>query len=206
MEDPEALLEMQHKVQMMMGRCLLNYQLIEQQLKQIVSLSSIEIRKNANGEYHAVHSDSQRMTLGLLFREYFSTIALPIESLNASEEKALQVELDKADAQIKFRQVFEGRDIYDSIKDNTRRLVWNRNILVHHFCESHLLDTFESCTEALNALDIQHAFTIEQFNFFKNIKAQIGDGFKALANALEHEDTIAEIEIFSVNSDTKIIH
>lgn len=206
MENPETLLEMQRKVQMMMGRCLLNYQLIEQQLKQILSLSSIEVRKNVNGEYHAVHSDYQRMTLGVLFREYFSTIALPVESSYASENNALEVELNETYSQIKFRQVFDDRDIYDSIKDNTKKLVCSRNILVHHFYESHLLDTCESCAEALNALEIQHAFTIEQFNFFKNIKAHIGNSFNTLANALEDENIIAEIENFSVNSDTKIIH
>lgn len=180
MENPEALVDMQRKVQMMMGRCLLNYQLIEGQLKHIIKISSIEIRRNKNGEYQTFHSDVKRKTLGLLFQKYFSDIALPTECTNSNESRDCNAESDKTFSVIQFRQIFDDPNIYTSIRDRTEILVKNRNSMVHHFRENYLLDSIESCEAGMNELEKHNVIILEQFNFFKQIISEIDNAYKQL--------------------------
>lgn len=206
MNSPDELLKYQREVQAKIGRNLLNYQLIEGLIKAIVSLSSIEIRKNVNGEFEAKNSKSKRMMLGLLIGKYLSEIATLTEESELRRPDEINLESAETHSRFDFRQVFSDPYQYNLLKESTEKLLDDRNVLVHHFCEFHTLDSIESCENALKYLESKTDFIHEQYEYFNNLLIQIENSMKTHAEFIKSRDFSELLQTAVLDSNPIKLH
>lgn len=202
MDNPDELLVIQREVQTKLGRNLLNYQSIEILLKFIISTSTAEIRKDPSGEFKVKRPKSERMMLGQLIGIYVSDVALSELVDDVDEIVEQSPESDTILMKFKFQQIFDGLDEHGVMADKTKILVDDRNALVHHFREKYKLDSISSCKSALKYLEDKNNFTIEQFEYFKNLATQLKELIKIHVDIISSDDFFETISTECADSNS----
>lgn len=125
------------------GRNILLFQQIEKGLKLLLPFINPGGSVKEIGNFHIYKKKVKLQTLGNLINSYIESVDYKIESVNHDS---------------------------DYFVEDLKRMVENRNKLVHHFGESqglNILNTKEGCRDCLIQLESQHKEAVE---FYKDLK------------------------------------
>lgn len=181
MDSSDEFLNIKHKVLELIGRNILNYQLIEKSLKFIIKFSAIKILKKTDGELKIIQPKSERLMLGILVGKYLSDVA--ILAINNEEMEPDEIDYDqyRISISIKYRTELSNIESHSILESNIKRLVSDRNELVHHFNDIYSLKSFESYKNALEVLISKNKFSIEQVQFFTSQALNLENAIKTQA-------------------------
>lgn len=193
MDNSEQLLKAQQDVLTEMGRNLYNLQSIERLLKKIVAFSSVETRKQDNGEFATKSMNTNRMMLGKLAEAFISDIV--VIANDPQSESFNQIELKSTELRMKFNFNLELIDHQEHhyLKSTIEKLVYDRNALVHQFHELHSVMSIESCQHALAYLKDKNIFIKEQYEYFKNIVNELDGLIKIHIDVISSDEFIETI-------------
>ncbi len=151
MEDNE-LYAAQEDVQLRLGKCLIQIQVVECMLKRLLAVRSFGGAVDTlEKQLAARHLDYKTNTLGTLVKVLLLDFALPVgkEPPPAEEDP----NCDKPQFHFRMTMQFPEENLAD-ISQSLGNLVAYRNNVVHHLLELHPLSTAESCHEAVDYLEL----------------------------------------------------
>jgi hypothetical protein len=158
------------------GRNLVNLQRFERMLKVMISGGSVrgyasELANILKGKMN----DTNRMTLGPLVEEFLKVSYSKDDPFNDGPDKAL----DEAWMSISFR-IHSNEDLISKKEGELRRVVAERNLLIHQWLAELDLDSMEDCQKLISRLDEQDNRLTPHY---ESLKRQIG-GMAALKEAV----------------------
>lgn len=154
--DDEELDAITERVLTAVGRNLLIYQYIEQQLKSLAHLSEITFDLNDPAAAHRKRqAELSRKTLGQVSRTWLSEILTTATSEEIWElEQMRQIDTTRPVAIVNFTISLESDDLA-SRQRNLELVVAQRNALVHHFWIEFSFATVADCQLTLDTLRAQ---------------------------------------------------
>ena len=182
-ESEQALIKVRDEIFRKIGRNLINYQVIEQLLKQLILASRIsgpasQLEEIRNQKAEEIHIQS----MGVLVGQFLdNTYQEPKDSL--SEEADLK--------EIHFSTSFHlhvDASFLESRKADLKKLTDERNNLAHHLLPRLKLNSIDSCLAISRELDAQREMQIKEHEHLASLCKQIGNLYK------EHTDFIASEE------------
>ena len=146
----EDLPTLQHKVQGMMGRCIIRLQQYEQLMKAVVahheiSASGSPLKSDLDGRI----ADAGGKTLGTLVGTLLETYIVCSEQEIAAKPDPRD---DKPSVKMNAQLPMRAKD-FDKAQNDLKELVVLRNNLVHHFVEQHDLRHLNGCRGAQQFLE-----------------------------------------------------
>ncbi|WP_445367110.1 hypothetical protein ACH5Y9_18385 [Methylomonas sp. BW4-1] len=146
------------------GRNVVNFQKIEQMLKYLIVRGNLSgYKSELNQILESRQALANRKTLGTLVGE------LVENAFNRSSESS-EPDIKPKDPYIHFRFFVEAdAEFYEEKRQELKRLVEERNELIHHLLPKFNQDSLESCLEINDYLDHQLEQQVSEFNYLKSL-------------------------------------
>lgn len=182
-EKEKELSEVKDDLFRKIGRNLINYQIIEQLLKQLILSSRISGPISQLEEIQKQKSEEVKVqTMGVLAGKFIeNTYQKPKESL-IEQAEIKEIHLSNA---IYFDV---GDDVLESRKADLKKLTDERNNLAHHLLPRLDLNSIESCLAMSRELEAQLEVQIKEIENLVSLIKQIGNTLKEHANFMNSED------------------
>lgn len=182
-ESEQALIKVRDEMFRKIGRNLINYQVIEQLLKQLISGNRItgpasQLEEIRNQKAEEIHIQS----MGVLVGQFLdNTYQEPKDSLSEASD------LKEIHFSASFHLNVDARFL-ESRKADLKKLTDERNNLAHHLLPRLKLNSIDSCLAISRELDAQREMQIKEHEHLASLCKQIGNLYK------EHTDFIASEE------------
>ena len=146
--DPDLRDEALRKI----GRNLVNFQRFEKALKLIIVRSDIRgYASQIAKQYRSRVEDTNRKSLGWLVKEFLDTVYASGSATEGANDESQEIWMSFV------IRVESDSDQLRDLKGELRRLVEDRNHLIHEALARFEPDSSESCTELITLLDQQHS-------------------------------------------------
>lgn len=189
-ESEQELIKVRDELFRKTGRNLINYQIIEQQLKQLILGSRIsgpvsqlkEICQNKSEEINV-------QSMGVLVGQFIdTTYQKPKDSLNE------QADLNEIHFSTSFYFDVDA-NFLESRKADLKKLTDERNNLAHHLLPRLVLNSVDSCLAISRELDAQRDMQIIEHENLALLCKQMRDFYKEYAEFMASEEGIRLIEL-----------
>lgn len=189
-ESGQELIKVRDDLFRKIGRNLINYQIIEQLLKQLIVGSRIsgpisqleEIRKQKSEEVNV-------QTMGVLVGQFIdTTYQKPKDSLNE------QADLKEIHLSTSFHFDVDA-DFLENRKADLKKLTDERNNLAHHLLPRLDLNSIDSCLAISRELDTQREMQIIEHENLTSLCKLIGNSIKEQAEFMSSEEGIRLFEL-----------
>lgn len=182
-EKEKELSEVKDDLFRKVGRNLINYQIIEQLLKQLILSSRISGPISQLEEIQKQKSEEVKVqTMGVLAGKFIENT---YQKPKASSNEQTEVKETHLSTSIYFDV---SDDVLESRKADLKRLTEERNNLAHHLLPRLDLDSIESCLAMSRELDEQRELQIKEIEHLVSLIKQIGNTLKEHADFMNSED------------------
>lgn len=194
--------EARRKMFELIGRNLLRFQKLEIVLKASVSGSKRTVVSDEMPPRHIRRAEEiRRSTLGMVAGEYFESVVVP-QAAPSTEEKPILPDAphDKICFQVSFRTELPPEE-HARLEERLRKLVDERNRLVHGFLLQFRIGTADECRAAIRHLEDQAQRIAIEFDFARTLYVRFEEGRRELMDYIQSEHFITEV--FLKNPDPK---
>ncbi|MDP3777638.1 hypothetical protein [Methylotenera sp.] len=189
-EKEKELSEVKDDLFRKVGRNLINYQIIEQLLKQLILSSRISGPMSQLEEAQKQKSEEVKVqTMGVLAGQF-------IENTYQKPKKSFNENVGIKETHFSSSIYFDvSDDTLESRKADLKRLTEERNNLAHHLLPRLDLNSIESCLAMSRELDEQREVQVKEFENLTFLTNQIGNTLKEYADFMNSEDGLKLLEL-----------
>jgi hypothetical protein len=189
MDSPDLLTEARNEVFILIGKLTLNFQKIEKLLKALIQERSVSLELHENGCQKITQEKTSQHTLGKLIHTFIND--------NTSESNSDESEL-ASHIKAKFTFSFDTKQMQDNETEAIlKKLLADRNNLIHQFGDKYPLNNIESCQEALADLKSRYENARVQFDYFNKLIQLLNESRQDLVAQINS----ADFESLIVSSD-----
>jgi hypothetical protein len=198
-ESEQDLVKVRDEVFRKIGRNLLNFQNIEQQLKNIIICSRTsgyisELDKNLKQKTAEIHS----LTMGVLVKQF-------LENTYLETNHSAKIDAEISEPYFSISLGFNTDEVFIKNKiQSLKSLVDERNDLVHHLLPKINLHSIESCLEMDKYLDAQRERLVAEREQLGSLLKNISETWGEFKEFCDSEEGLKAIELCSLQSNTVI--
>ena len=198
-EKEKELSEVKDDLFRKVGRNLINYQIIEQLLKQLILSSRISAPISQLEEIQKQKSEEVKVqTMGVLAGQF-------IENIYQKPKQSFNENVEIKETHLSTSIYFDvSDDVIESRKADLKRVTEERNNLAHHLLPRLDLNSIESCLAMSRELDEQRERQTKEVENLRSLANQMGNTFKEHVDFMNSEDGYKLFELLLLQQSSVI--